>query len=191
MCSIVQNGDTFKGISIGGRGVFTNDKYGRLTYAGQHRDGYACGLGLLTWSHGHKVYVEHGPDGKYDGRWLVRYDNGTTFYRLYERGKEKVYAVVIADGRCSYNGVGCAPDDSRVLVLIAQVAPVEVRPASPSHPPATLTPSHRPMDQLARFAPTGAREGHGHRGASPCRTPSLMAVRHKPTTAAVQSKTRQ
>ena len=46
MSSIIREGDTFHGISVFGRGVFT-DEDGR-TYAGQHSDGYACGLGVLT-----------------------------------------------------------------------------------------------------------------------------------------------
>jgi len=43
---------------------------------------------------------------------------------------------VSANGICMYNYVDCAPDDPRVLALIAQFAPVEVRPAAPTpHPP--------------------------------------------------------
>ncbi len=142
MSSIIRDGETYHGISLDGRGVFTNDKYGGRTYAGQIRDGYACGLGVLTWSNGTKTYAEHGPDGKFDGRWLVRYAHevrdagGDTLYRLYERGELKDCADVFADGTCVYNGVGCAPDDPRLLALVAQVAPVEVRPAAPApHPP--------------------------------------------------------
>jgi hypothetical protein len=186
MSSIINNGDTYRGISVFGRGVFANDKYVR-TYAGQHKDGYACGLAVLTYCDGTKDYAEHGPDGKYDGRYLGRCANGTTYYDLHERGgKLKEYARVSADGRCSYNGTACAPDDPRLLALIAQVAPVEVRP-QPQTPPAIGPPltSNRPMDQPARFAPAGAREDHGHRGASPRRTPSPVAVRHNPTAAAL------
>jgi hypothetical protein len=189
MTSIIQNGDTFHGISIGGRGVFTNDEFGRWTYAGQCTDGYACGLGVTTWSHGHKVYAEHGPDGKYDGRCLERWTGGATNYRLFERGKLKADAHVYADDYCQYSGEDCEPDDPRLLALIVQVDPVEVRPAAPApHPPssANQTPSNRPMDQPTRFAPAGAREGHSHRGASPRRTPYLVAVRHKPAPAAMQ-----
>jgi hypothetical protein len=123
MSSIIQNGHTYHGISIGGRGVF---KKQGCTYAGQHRGGYACGLGVLTSSNGWKIYAEHGPDGKCDGRCLGRYVSGTTTYRLFERGEQKDSALVFADGRW-YNGVACAPDDPRLLALIAQVAPVEVR----------------------------------------------------------------
>jgi hypothetical protein len=184
MSSILQNGDAFHGISVFGRGVFTN-KDG-MTYAGQCKDGYACGLGVLTLFEGHKLYAEHGPDGKYDGRHLQRWTNGHTFYYLYERGKQKDEAFVLADGRCTYNGEACAPDDPRLLALIAQVAPVEVRPAAraPHLPLARHSPpSHRPMDRPARFAAAGARRRRGHRGASPRRTPSLESVRHNPTAA--------
>ncbi len=118
MSSIIRRGDTFHGISVESRGVFTNKR--GWTYAGQIRDGYACGLGVLTWPNG-KVYAEHGPDGKFDGRWLERYlvrsatnytdytdysrwANGNTNYSLFERGgKQKEFAYVYADGRCTYN----------------------------------------------------------------------------------------
>ena len=83
-----------------------------------------------------KVYAEHGPDGQCDGRHLYRWANGTTDYILFERGESKDSAFVSADGRCHYNGEACAPDDPRLLALIAQVAPVEVRPTAPApHPP--------------------------------------------------------
>jgi hypothetical protein len=196
MSSIIRDAWTYHGISAEGRGVFTNKR--GCTYAGQCRDGYACGLGVTTYSdgymeyadyvanysNGYKVYAEYGPDGECDGRCLVRISSWDTTYYLYERGKEKEYLDVYAGGTCKYNYEYCEPDDPRVLALIAQVAPVEVRPAAPAaHPPssATQTPRNRPMDQPARFAPAGAGEDRGHRGASPRRTPSLKAVRHKPT----------
>jgi hypothetical protein len=139
MSSIVRRGETYHGISVESRGVLTNDQYGwtciGITYAGQIRGGYACGLGVATWSNGTKEYAEHGPDGEFDGRYLDRNVNGTT-YCLFERGKVKGKAYVSANGRCSYNGEASAPDDPRLLALIAQVAPVEVRPAaSAPHPP--------------------------------------------------------
>jgi hypothetical protein len=138
MSSIIRRGDiyhsgTFHGISVFGHGVFTGDEDGE-TYARQCRDGHACGLGVATDPDGSKAYAEHGPDGKLHGRWLARSRARnaveTTRYRLYERGKGKESADVSADGRCWYNFEGCAPDDPRLLALIAQVAPVEVRPAA-------------------------------------------------------------
>jgi hypothetical protein len=188
MSSIINNGDTFHGISVFGRGVFTNDENSD-TYAGQCKDGYACGLGVATWSGGVKVYAEHGPDGQYDGRCLGRYADVDTGYRLHERGELKEGAVVFADGTCKYNGEACAPDDPRLLALIAQVGPVEVRPAARAPHPLLARhspPSSRPMDRPARFCPaTGAGEDRGHRGAPPCRTLSLVAVRHNPIVAAL------
>ncbi len=165
MSSIIRAADTFHGISVFGRGVFTHDEYGGRTYAGQIRDGHACGLGVVTDSDGHKHYAEHGPDGKFDGRHLVRYAYGNTGYRLWERGKLKDWADVFADGRCQYNGVGCAPDNPRLLALIAQVAPVEVRRADRATQLPSLhnsPPSDRPMDRPARFAPAGAGGRRGH-----------------------------
>ncbi len=130
MSSIIRRGDTFHGISAVGRGVFTNAEHGE-TYAGQCRDGHACGLGVLTYSDGSKEYAEHGPDGRFDGRNLDRSAlDGYTEYWLFERGEAKEYAGVFADGDCMYSGEDCTPDDPRLLALIAQVAPVEVRPAA-------------------------------------------------------------
>ncbi len=188
MSSIIRDGDTFHGISVFGRGMFTNNEYGGRTYAGQCKDGHACGLGVLTHSSGSKVYAEHGPDGKYDGRCLYRWTDGTIDYGLFERGKSKDSAYVYADGRCTYKYVNCAPDDPRLVALIAQVAPVEVRPAAriPNPPLAAHSPpSNRPMDRPARFAPAGAGGRRGHRGAHPFRTLSLVVVRHRPATAAL------
>ncbi len=141
MSSIIALGDTFHGIRVEGRGVFTNKR--GWTYAGQIRDGYACGLGVTTWPNGDKEYAEHGPDGDYDGRWLDRTADGDTTYRLYERGERKAFARVYADGTCKYKFEACAPDDPRLLALIAQVAPVEVRPAAQAPHP-LLGPPLRP-----------------------------------------------
>jgi hypothetical protein len=134
MSSIIRFGDTYHGIGVFGRGMFTNNGH---TYAGQYRDGHACGLGVLKWPAGDKTYAEHGPDGQCDGRHLDRNADGSTNYRIIERGKQKDHAIVYADGSCTYNRVACAPDDPRLLALIAQIAPVEVRPAAPGPPPAT------------------------------------------------------
>ena len=190
MSSIIIIGDTCPGISVFGRGVFTDEKYG-LTYAGQHRGGYACGLGVLTYPLGDKEYAEHGPDGKYDGRRLYRYAHGDPFYWLYERGKAKDWASVLANSRrsrCTYTGVDCAPDDPRLLALIAQVAPVEVRPAAQAfHPPLAPQAIARLISRLVLQALAKATATEVHH---PRRMPSLVAVRHRPTTAAVQSTTR-
>jgi hypothetical protein len=138
MSSIIRVGEAYHGINVFGRGVFT-DEFG-FSYAGQIRDGYACGLGVLTYSDGYNEYAEHGPDGQFDGRCLLRYAHGDTGYRLYERGKPKDITVVYADVHCVYNGVACTPDDPCVLALIAHVAPVEVRPAARApHPPSPAT----------------------------------------------------
>ena len=99
MSSIIWRGGTLNGIRVESRGVFTNDEYG-YTYAGQCRDGYACGLGVATYSGRTKDYAEHGPDGNYDGRNLLCCTSGLTYYFLHECGEQKEYARVYADGRC-------------------------------------------------------------------------------------------
>jgi hypothetical protein len=193
MSSIILRGDTFHGISVAGRGVFT--KYGGRTYAGQCKDGHACGLGVLTYSDGTKNYAEYGPDGQFDGRWLCRDANGGTGYRMYERGgKAKESVLMSADGRCTYNFEACAPDDPRLLALIAHVAPVEVRPAARApHPPLDR---HSPLTIVRwigrlvlppqALAAAVATEVH-----PPFRTPALVVVRHSRRAAALQSTSTQ
>ncbi len=113
----------FNGISVLGRGVFTDMKGRR--YAGQCKGGYACGLGVLTARDGTKSYTEYGPNGKLDCRSLARTSvNGDTSYLLVH-GDKKHRSVVFADGRCMYNMASCAPDDAGVLALIGHVAPIE------------------------------------------------------------------
>jgi hypothetical protein len=189
MSSIIRARETYHGISVFGRGVFTHEFDGGWTYAGQCKDGYACGLGVLTWSSGANQYAEHGPDGQWDGRYLFHFPSGCTEYRLFERGNAKDFALVFADGRCECNGEDCAPDDPRLLALIAQVAPVEVRPRSPSPPPATRPPlaPKQSSEWISRLVlpPAGAREDHCRRGEPPRRTPALVAVRHNPMIPAV------
>ncbi len=65
MSSIIRETDTFHGISVFGRGMFT-DEFG-FSYAGQCKDGYACGLGVYMYSDGYKEYAEHGPTGSATG----------------------------------------------------------------------------------------------------------------------------
>ncbi len=40
---------------------------------------------------------------------------GLAGYYLFERGEPKEYAVMSADGTCTYSGEACAPDDPRFL----------------------------------------------------------------------------
>jgi hypothetical protein len=130
---------------------------------------------VLTYSDGTKKYAEHGRDGEYDGRHLVRDSGGTAFYRLFERGDLKADAHVYAGGRCTYNYVVCAPDDPRLLALIAQVAPVEVRTAASAptrHRPTLPRRIGRLVLHPQALASSTATEVHPPR----C-MPPLMAVR--------------
>jgi hypothetical protein len=178
MSSIIREGDTFHGISVFGRGVFTNNKRGGRTYAGQCKDGCACGLGVATYRNGYKEYAEHGPDGQFDGRCLYRDAyGGIGYYSLFERGKEKKSTYVSAGGRCYYNGEVCAPDDPRLLALIAQVAPVEVRPAARAPHPLIARPLVRwigrlvlPLQALAAAMATEVHTPIPHTVAGGCAT---------------------
>ena len=185
-------GSTYVGTAEGDHGVFTDNSNGAV-FVGKIAGGSAR-IGVHTWTGGTTSFVECDADGQWHGRVLDCYADGDTVYRRYEHGSYKEQAALSADGTCEYNDEACAPDDPRLLALIAQVAPVEVRPAARApHPPspAIQTPRSRPMDLPARFAPAGARDRHGHRGAPPRRTPSLVIARHRPTTAILQSMTTQ
>jgi hypothetical protein len=84
--SIVRNGYTFRGTVVVDRGVFT-DRSGE-TYAGHIKDGFACGLGVTACS-GSIIYAEHGPDGKFDGRYVDQSTGGMfTGYVVFERGED-------------------------------------------------------------------------------------------------------
>ena len=134
--------------------MFTFDKYGHWTYAGQHKGGYACGLGVVTGSNGDKIYAEHGPDGEMDGHCFVRLAHGYTGYTLYERGKEKACGFVFPNGRCMYNDLACAPDDPRFLALAAQVEPVKVRLTVPAaHPQSPATRPQAIVRRAGSFCP--------------------------------------
>ena len=125
----MQNGDTFHGISVFGRGVFTHDTYG-WNYAGQCKDGHACGLGVLTDSFfGNKEYAEHGPDGQFDGRFLGRNATGDTWYQLFERGRQKVYALVYTQLYLNTNG----PVLTRYRLSTAGAAPQALVPRVQGH----------------------------------------------------------
>ena len=121
--SIVRNGYTFRGTGVVDRGLFT-DRSGE-TYAGQIKDGFACGLGVTACS-GSIIYAEHGPDGKFDGRYLDKSTSGMfTGYIVFERGVRKQQVWLWADGECHYNDEECALYDPRVLALIEHVGPVQ------------------------------------------------------------------
>jgi hypothetical protein len=103
---------------------------------------------------------------------LLRYDDGETKYDLFEHDEPKGSAWVY-NVHCTYNGEACAPDDPRLLALIAQVAPVEVRPATPTphpesfpHSPPSNRPVRRPMRRLVlspqALATATATEVHPH-----------------------------
>jgi hypothetical protein len=165
MSSIIKNRWTFYCISVVDRRVLMNDVEG-WTYAGQHKGGFACGLGVATYCDGSKEYAEHGPDGQYDGRWrcLDRWSDGATEVRLFERGNLKDRAIVHGKkGNCEYNDEACARDDPRLLALIAQVLPVEVQ--SPQRP---MNSAPMPPCRVAPTAAAAARSTR-HRLQRACR----------------------
>ena len=126
MTEIKFNGYTFVGTAEGDHGVFTSS-YGRV-FAGQIAGDYPC-VGVETDTSGHTYFVECDADGKEHGRGLVCYAFGHTYYRRYEHGSRKEYAVLRADGTCTYNGTACRADYAPFVALQAMVEPIKARPA--------------------------------------------------------------
>jgi hypothetical protein len=118
---------TLHGIGSRDRGVFKNSTVGvfknsTVTYCGQIRDGFACGLGVLDFGDT-KIYAEYGPDGKCHGRYL---DRGYGGYYVFDHGEVKERGWTYSnDACCEYDGAFCAADNPRLLALIAHVVPVE------------------------------------------------------------------
>jgi hypothetical protein len=119
---------------------------------------------------------------------LVRNADGDTSYSLFGRGEQMEYATVYDDGRCRYNGVACASDDAPLLALIVQVAPVEVRSAAP--PPAIASPL-APKQSAGSFCSRRRWRRPWPPRCTPILMPSLLAVLHNPTIAALQSTSTQ
>ncbi len=76
---------------------------------------------MLAYPRGTTLYSEDGPDGRY----VQRDSSGVAGYFLFTRGVFVDQGWVFTNGECEYNNKVCAPDDPRLLALIARVAPVE------------------------------------------------------------------
>ena len=196
--SVLCDGDVFHGFTVNRLGVFIDEdnftgtpvvkKFaGRIVKHGRYD---VPRLGVLTLSQrsGNSYnFFERGPFGVLDGR-VVRALSDRTVYCLYESGNMKASAVVHASGRCTYNDEICAPHHPPFLAIIAQVGPVEVRPATAAPSPGLATLSRRSNRGFALgLPPAGARDSCRQRGTLPRRTPSLVGVRHSPIAAALQS----
>ena len=179
--SVLCDGDVFHGFTVNRLGVFIDEdnftgtpvvkKFaGRIVKDGRYD---VPRLGVLTLSQrsGNSYnFFERGPFGVLDGR-VVRALSDRTVYCLYESGNMKASAVVHASGRCWYNEMMCPPYYPPLLAFIAQVAPVQVRPATAAPSPG-LPPSHDEaiVDLPARFAHAGARDSCRQRRTPPRRT---------------------
>jgi hypothetical protein len=126
MTEIKFNGCTYRGTAEGDHGVFTNNSYGTV-YAGEIADGSAC-VGVRTHTDGTTVFVECDADGEEHGRWLYCDAGGDTHYRRCEHGSRKEFAVLRADGTCTYNGEACRADYAPFVALQAMVVPIKARP---------------------------------------------------------------
>jgi hypothetical protein len=222
--SIIWLESVLRGTSDRELGVFTdiNDKYTYAgQHRAGHV--YGCGVITENtgYSAGSKIYAEYGADGRYSGRCVRRsggasgsdFDvlahrsdrsEGWTEYTLYEHGEDKASVSVSSSGGCQYRdgegrgtfgrGESCKRDDPRVLKLIAQIAPVEVRRAAPAaHPQSPRTRPQAIVRWISRLVlpPQALATAMAAQVHPPRRTPSLLDVRHTPTTAAMQIATTQ
>ena len=127
MSSIIRNRDTYHGISLDGRGVF-KATIGR-TFAGQCKGGYACGLGVVTYSDG-TTWSGQFAYGRWDGHRETHWADGDVDYDLCERGNRVHRARVKPDGDCEYDYKPCGADhaDFAALIAAAQQAGVRMPP---------------------------------------------------------------
>jgi hypothetical protein len=137
MTEIKFRGRTYRGTAEGDHGVFTNNSgevfQGRIAY------GSAC-VGVATRPNGATWFVECDADGKPHGRDLDCFAGGDTVYGLWEHGSYKEYAVLRADGTCSYNGKACRADYAPFVALQAKGLAIKARPALVPPPTAACMP---------------------------------------------------
>jgi hypothetical protein len=117
-------GCTHRGTAEGDHGVFTHS--GGTVFAGQIAGDAAC-VGVVTLTDGRTFFVECDADGELHGRWLECDADGDTVYCRYEHGSEKEYAVLYADGTCTYDGEDCRADFAPFVALRAKVVPIKAR----------------------------------------------------------------
>jgi hypothetical protein len=129
-------GYTYVGTAEGDHGVFT-DSDGTV-FAGQIV-GDAARVGVLTQTSGRTTFVECDADGQWHGRVLrCTAETGDTVYRRYEHGSEKEYAVLRADGTCTYDYMPCRADYAPFAALQAMVVPIKARPRTSAPTAASL-----------------------------------------------------
>jgi hypothetical protein len=122
-------GCVWRGVIVGGLGVFTTDK--GSTYAGGVTDGVFDGRAVINWSDGATFYCELAA-GVEHGYREAHWADGAVRYYLHERGKTVHSARVYADARCAFDGkYSCGTDHAGLVALkaSAQQATVRCHPA--------------------------------------------------------------
>ncbi len=136
------NGSTFRGTAEGDHGVFT--KSDGTVFEGEIANGSAC-VGVATETDGYTWFVECDADGWTHGRVLTCTAGGDTYYRRYEHGSRKEYALLRADGTCHYNGEDCRAGYAPFVALRAKVVPIKARrPLVPPQQPPLFMPPFSP-----------------------------------------------
>jgi hypothetical protein len=187
MTKIKFRGDTYVGTAEGDHGVFTHSD-GRV-YAGSIAKRAAC-VGVATYTDGSTHFVECDANGKEHGRRLEFYATGHTWYRLYEHGESKEWALLRADGTCAYNGKACRADFAPFVALQAMVVPIKARPPLVSPQPPLLMPHFLSPPTAPQVGPSaivlaiaGAGDDPRRQGARPPPPPSACTARATQPTA--------
>jgi hypothetical protein len=163
MTEITYNWKWYIGTAVDDHGVFKSND-GEV-YAGEIADGSAS-VGVATMTNGDTYYAECDERGVFHGRHLPCAAAGDTYYLMYDRGSRKEWAVLRADGTCTYDGKACRADYAPFVKLKATVLPIKARPHQWPH--------SRPLRRI--LTPTAPQSVHpfGH-----CfGTPQALATFH-------------
>ncbi len=120
-------GRVWRGAVVGGLVVLTSDKGD--TYAGGVAGGKFDGRGVVKWSNGATFYCELAA-GEYHGYRDYHWADGDVWYYLHERGNTAQFAHVYADGRCLYDGKSCGADHAGLAALKTAAQQATVRTAT-------------------------------------------------------------
>ena len=119
----------WRGAVVGGLGVLKGGRDGHDTYAGGVAGGTFDGRGVLKWSCGHTWYCEFAA-GEYHGYSAHHCAEGSVYYFLHERGKSVHFAFVYANPYCDYDHKSCGADHADFVALKVAAQQATVRTAT-------------------------------------------------------------
>jgi hypothetical protein len=131
MGTIVVYDEVFFGVTRGNVGVYTHED--GHTYAGAHEGAKAHGYGVVKYSSGN-TYSAQFANGKWHGHGEAHFANGDLGYYLWEYGEPKHWAIVRANGACTYDNEPCGADHADLVALKAAAQEPAVCPNSHPRP---------------------------------------------------------